>query len=227
MKKKSEIINNIQSNAKLFWEWALKYYSKEDIINGAIDSPSYPKWNQIEENFEEAFKYLDFNKLTNKTLDNMIFLIAQQWDIGIILNWFNKGEQEIGQLGMTKLQLQKLCQRGLDSDLVDAKSQLAASLYKIENRDLAIELLLKYYNEKDEYIRRCALQSLNKLNYEQINLLLRKSWNINEEYERMLCLQIWNEIDEELFIHYCNIAEKDEREDIRNYALKLRMKQKN
>lgn len=222
MEKPKDIISELQKNVNLFWEWSLKFNSREEILNGENDSPSYPKWNQIEENLESIFKNINFDELTNKTLDNIIFLIAQQWDIGIILNWFNKGDERIGQLGMTKFQLKKLSQRGLNSDLADAKAQFAISLYKIENRNEAIELLLKYYNENNEYIRRCSLQSLNKLNYEQLNLLLDKSWKMNEENERILCLQIWSETDKKLFTHYCKIAEKDEREYLRNYASKLR-----
>ncbi|AFM03365.1 hypothetical protein Fleli_0911 [Bernardetia litoralis DSM 6794] len=225
MENRKQIENKIQKNVEEFWKWAFKSSSKEEILNGEIDSPSFPNWQKIENNLEEAFRNLNFDELGNKTLDNIIFIIAQQWDIGIILNWFNKGGEEIGQLGMTELQLQRICERGVTTNLIDAKSQLAASLYKIENKEKAKELLLSYYKDEDEYIRRMSLNSLHKLGYQNINDLLLNSWDKNEEYERMICLQIWSEINEKEFIKYCEIAEKDERKYLREFAIKIKKEQ--
>jgi len=101
-----QIEYKIKRHVEDFWNWALNSNSKEQILNGQIDSPSFPYWNEIEHDLEEAFQNLDFTKIENKTLDNIIFIIAQQWDIGIILNWFDKGNEEIGQVGMTEFQLQ-------------------------------------------------------------------------------------------------------------------------
>jgi len=104
----------------------------------------------------------------------------------------------------------------------DAKSQLAASLYKIVDKEKAKKILLEYYNDKDEYVRRMSLKSLHKLNFKEINKLLLNSWNNNEEYERMLCLEIWKDISEKEFIEHCEIAEKDEREYLRGYAIRVK-----
>lgn len=221
MESKKQIVGNIQKDVEEFWKWALKTYSKEQIINGNADSPSFPNWNQIEEHLEIAFKELDFENVEDNNLDNIIFLIAQQWDIGIILNWFNKGKDEIGQIGMTQKQLQILCERGLKSKFPDAKSQLASSLYKIENKQTAIELLLEYYKDNDEYVRRCSLNSLHKLSYKDINPLLLKTWKENDEHGRMSCLHIWNEINEDYFKAYSKDAENDEREYLSRYAQRL------
>ncbi|WP_338793155.1 hypothetical protein [Bernardetia sp. MNP-M8] len=142
------------------------------------------------------------------------------------MNWFNKGGEEIGQIGMTELQLQRICERGLLTNLKAAKSQLAASLYKIENKEKAKKLLLDYYKDDDEYIRRMSLNSLHKLHYENINDLLSNSWDKNEEYERMRCLQIWKETNEEEFIKYCESAEKDKRKYLREFAIKIKKEYK-
>ena len=221
MNDKTYIINELKQNVEDFWKWALKYYSKNQILNGEIDSPSFPKWNQIEENLEAAFKKLDFDTLDHDTLENIIFIIAQQWDIGIILNWFNKGGEEIGQIGMSDKQLQILCEQGLNSKLTDAKSQFAASLYKIENKDLAVNLLLKYHRDTNEYVRRQSLYSLYRLNYHNLNEVLLISWTFDEEYERMSCLNIWKKIDKINFDKFSNIAIQDERKQLRDYVLEL------
>lgn len=223
---KKYIENNVQKDVDEFWEWAFKSsYSKEAVINGEIDSVSFPHWHRIEKNLEEAFKYLNFAELENAMLDNIVFIIAQQWDIGIILNWFNKGGEEIGQIGMTELQLIRICERGLITNLTDAKGQLAASLYKIRNKEKAEELLLNYHKDKNEYVRRMALSSLHKLSYRFINDLLINSWGKNDEYERTLCLQIWKETNTKEFVKYCRIAEKEGTKYLREFALEIKNKQ--
>ncbi|OAV45098.1 hypothetical protein [Lewinella sp. 4G2] len=221
MNIKKQIEYAIQKDIEEFWEWAQKFYSREQIVHGNADSPSFPNWNRVEHNLEKAFNQLEFETLEEKHLDNIIFLIAQQWDIGIILNWFNKGNEEVSQIGMTQKQLQILSNRGLKLKLPDAKSQFAASLYKIDNKSVAIELLLKYYNDEDEYVRRCSLRSLHKLAYNEINPLLLKTWKENSEHGRMMCLQIWSEINEDYFNKYSRVAQKDKREYLSKYAQRL------
>lgn len=171
---------------------------------------------------EYAFKHLNFEVVGDELLDDIIFLIAQQWDMGIILNWFNKGKEEIGQLGMSEYQLRVLSARGINSEWTDARSQFAASLYKIGDQRIAVDLLLKYHEDDDEYVRRLALKSLHKLNYHGLNDLLIISWNFDEEYERRMCLEIWKQTADPLFDKFCALALTDERDALREFAGKLK-----
>ena len=217
-----QLETTIQQHVESFWAWALQSYTKEAVLDGTIDAPSFPHWNAVEDSLEEAFQKLDFRQLGTETLDHLLFLLAQQWDIGIVLNWFNKGGEAIGQLGMTPDQLHILSERGLTSNLSDARGQLAASLYKIEDKTAAITLLLAYCKDEEEYVRRMALSSLHRLHYPDLNALLFRSWEKNEEHERMLCLDIWKTINPEAFLQHCALAEQDEREYLRAFALKAK-----
>lgn len=216
------ILISIQQDVQSFLDWAYVNHTDEQLARGIIDSPGFPYWNRIEEHLEEAFQTLDFETVNDAFKEHLLFLIHHQWDIGHILNWFDKGDGAIGALGMTAAQLEQVGHWGLTSQWVDARAQLAASLYKSNDKNKAVALLLRYHQDEDEYVRRMALQALHRLNYPQLNSLLLQSWSFDETYERMLCLQIWKASFPAFFTYYCLLAEADDRTTLRDYALSLK-----
>jgi len=149
-------------------EWLIKNYSQEKIDN-------------------------EFEKLTENELKSVAYLLARQWDVGIIFPYF---KEEISQVGMTEKQLLILAKYGLKSKEWSFKQQCAASIYKVKNnRDKAILIAMEYYKSNDNDIRRHALNSLYKLKYDNINQLLSYSWKQNYEFEMILCLYVWKEIE--------------------------------
>jgi len=216
---KKEIIEQINHHVIQFKNWLKENYSQEKIDKELYDDTGYPNWNNVEETFEIAFKKLNFEELIEEELKAIGFLIARQWDVGIIFPYFNK---EISLLGMTEKQLLILAEYGINSREWSLRQQCAASIQKAKNfRNEAIEIALKYYNDKDDDIRRHALSSLYKLEYKKINHLLDKSWNFDNEDERMLCLEIWRKEDKEKFNIRIKEVEQDEREYIKNYVSKF------
>ena len=57
-------------------------------------------------------------------------------------------------------------------------------------RDAAIAVLERFYESSDEHTKRMALLSLGALDYPQIAVLLRRSWEIPDEHHRMACLAV-------------------------------------
>jgi len=222
--EKQEILINIEKHVVDFRIWVENNFTSDQINNEYADYAGYPLWNEIEEDLEKLFTSVkDLNCLQTEILDKIIFFIARQWDIGIILNWFNKGGEDISGVAMTQEQLIVLAERGILSKYWDARYQFSASLFKVDDslKDKAITLLLKYHKDNTEDVRSHALRSLNRFSYSKINDLLIESWDYGEEFERIECLKIWRERDKDLFNQYFKVAKNDNRETIVEYVNQL------
>lgn len=213
MKNHNQILEKINQHVFLFKNWLKDHYSENQIEEENYDDTGYPNWDKIEDTFEFVFKEIDFSVLTTKELENISFLLARQWDVGVIFPYFR---EEISQIGMTEEQLLILANFGINSKEWSFRQQCAASIYKAKNYKVeATSIALKYYKEENAGIRSQALNSLHKLNYFEINKLLLESWKHNDELERIYCLYIWKEIDEKIFKYYIEEAKKDTRKTIR------------
>jgi HEAT repeat protein len=213
---KYNITKALAFHVKEFKTWLDNNYSQEDIACEKYEAAAYPKWNEIEKIFESAFLELDFSTLKTEVLEDISFLIAMQWDIGIIFPYF---KEEISQIGMTEEQLLILAEFGLKYSEWSFRQQCAASLGKVKkNTPKAIEIASKYFEEHDADIRRHALNSLYKLGDKNIHHLLKKAWSFDDEMEKMLCLQIWQEIDKTEFNARLSEAKKDARKYIKKYV---------
>ena len=192
----SEVIANHVTN---FRNWISEVFTKEQIVNGTIDAAGYPNWNNIEETLEKVFEAENLDDYSSSDLENIVYLIARQWDIGIILNWFDKGDRSISQIGMNGYHLFTLAEVGLRTTEIDARYQFAASLYKLGHSERVVFLLLQYYQDEDPYTRRLALRSLSRINYGGIVDKVKEVWENGDEWDRMMCLSIAKNHDEELF----------------------------
>lgn len=105
------IIKQIKRHVTEFKMWLKANYTKEAIAQEWYDDIGYPKWNEIEDTFELAFKELQFENLIKEELDNISFLFVRQWKVRIIFHYF---KAEISLLGMTEEQLLILCTHGLE-----------------------------------------------------------------------------------------------------------------
>jgi hypothetical protein len=221
-----EEVRQIREELKLavehFNEWVNANHSSVQIKEGNVDDCGYPEWQKFEDLCEQIFTGSSFNELEISDKKRIIFIIGRQWDLGSILNWFNKGTEEIGQLGMTKEQLFELSKIAVKEDDSDAKGQFAASLFKVGNSPDVVELLLKFHADQDEYVRRQALGSLQKVGYSKIGNLIIESWKHNEEFERMMCLNMMADLNHDKFETCLEEALSDKREHLRERAIELK-----
>lgn len=217
-------VHDIKMHAVDFNRWLENNFTSDQIINEYADYAGYPSWNDIEHDIEKLFTSVkDLNLLRTESLDMIIFFIARQWNIGIILNWFNKGGEDISGIGMTQEQLIILAGRGVLSKYYDARYQFSASLFKVDDslKDKAISLLLKYHNDDVRDVRINALISLYRLSYSKMDNLLVKSWNYGRESEQITCLEIWRERGSNLFDQYLELVKGDKREALIEYVEQL------
>lgn len=205
-----------------FKEWVNANHSDLQIEEGNVDDCGYPEWHKLEDLCERIFTGLIFSELETLDKERIIFIIGRQWDLGRVLNWFNKGTEEIGHLGMTKEQLFELSKIAVTGDDSDAKGQLAASLFKAGDTQGLIEVLLKFHADSDEYVRRQALSSLEKIGYTRIGDLIIESWKYNQEFERIMCLNLMADSNHEKFETCLKEALLDEREYLKKRAVELK-----
>lgn len=166
---RQEIINRLEIHVDQFKDWLKKNYSQERIDEKLYDDAGYPNWVEVEETFEIAFKELKFEELNLYELEAIGFLIARQWNVGIIFPYF---KEEISQVGMTEMQLLILSAHGINSKEWSLRQQCAASIWKAKNnRNEAIKIALQYYKDQDVDVRRHALNSLHKIKYNRIDEL--------------------------------------------------------
>lgn len=205
-----------------FKKWISQNFSVKQITEGTIDDAGYPEWNEVEDLLQRIFGEIDIKNLNDLHVRDIIYMIARNWDIGIILNWLSE-DSKFSQIGMKEEQFLIIAEQGVNSPEWDARYQIAGLLYRVSsiNKAKAIELSLKYYEDKAEFVRRKALSSLFKLGYSKMHDLLEKSWLNNEEYERMLCLDLWREISTEKYNLYLNESLTDGKAALREYAESL------
>jgi hypothetical protein len=223
MKIKTKLFKQLSTHIKKYKKWVAFTFSYDDIINGNYDAAGYPDWAEIERYLQEFFGEVDFKELKDSQLDEIIYLIGRNWDIGTIINWLRKGP-EISQIGMTEEQFFVIAKKALHSSDWDARYQIAGVLYRVseENNEQAIELLLKYHEDHEEYVRRMALKSLHMLKYSGLHGLIEKSWRYDEVYEREYCLVLLKEIKSGQYDAYLSEALSDKRDDLRKSAELLR-----
>ncbi|MCJ8288988.1 MAG: HEAT repeat domain-containing protein [Crocinitomicaceae bacterium] len=217
-----QIKEQLKFSVEHFKEWVNANHSDLQIKEGNIDDCGYPEWQKLEDLCEEIFTSLIFKGLETPDKKRIVFIIGRQWDLGRILNWFNKGTEEIGQLGMTKEQLFELSNVAVTEDDIDAKGQFAASLFKVGDTPEVVELLLKFHADQDEYVRRQALSSLDKIGYSKIGELIVQSWKNDQEFEKIMCLNLMKDLNHEKFEVCLDEALSDEREYLRKRAVELK-----
>jgi hypothetical protein len=219
MEQDVELFDLLSVHVKKFKKWIVINFTPEQIAQGQIDDAGYPRWDEIENLLMKIFKEIKFDNVNESNIDIIIYLIARNWDLGTILSWLTDGH-EFSQLGMTEEQFLVIAKRGANSSEFDARYQIASMLSRVSsiNKEIAIELALKYYEDEYEFVRRKALTSLFKLDYLNIHELIIKSWLNDEEYERMLCLYLLREMKSKKYNDFLVESLSDERVALKEYA---------
>jgi DNA polymerase III delta prime subunit len=223
MERKSDLIKQLSAHVEKYQQWVAATFTHEQIVNGDYDAAGYPEWDEIERHLQEFFATIDFHELNDSQLDEIIYLIARNWDLGTIINWLYD-DPALSQIGMTEEQFLVISKKTLHSSDWDARYQIAGVLYRVseENKEQAIELLLKYHQDHEDYVRRMALKSLFMLNYSDLQDLIEKSWRYDEVHERMYCLALLKKMKSDQYEAYLSGALSDQRAYLREYAESLR-----
>lgn len=216
-----------------FRKWLSENYMQQNIEALLFEDTGYPEWYEVEDFYSDLL-----NKDLIKTLDeadkeNLLYLMARNWDCGRMLAWLSTGEQlsNLGHLEKNDfINLSITLSKIHTDEYNDAKSQFASLFKRIGPLTPEIEeILLVFYNDKNEYTKRLALITLGSLGYSDIEKLIKVSWKtVNDEYHKMGCLYVIYETlkDEELLNHYLSLAQNESGEYLKNYISEI-SKQKN
>lgn len=177
-----------------FERWAGANFSPAQVRSGEYDEAGYPEWQPIEDLFVRHVDDGSLSALGEEDLRDLLFLIARAWDAGRIIAWLSSGTRfsNIAELSEHDTLFLAEASLGLAGSEYDgARQQLAKVLGRAKvARAAATALLEKLYESSDEYTKRMALMSLAALDYPNIVVLLRRSWEIPDEYQRMACLEV-------------------------------------
>jgi hypothetical protein len=212
-----------------FKNWWTDNYSQHEIDELRTDDPGYPEWNDIENYFEYLLKNDLIKTLDKEDQINLLWLIARNWDIGRMIGWLYE-RNPLSNLGVLDevdfLSLAKTLIKQSNPQFNDAKSQFASSFKKLKVLKPEIEeLLLDYFNDKDEYTKRISLYSLAKLGYSDLMNLIENSWNeIDEEHYKIGCLQLIDTYikDKNIMRKYLTSAETIEGEYLKKCVEELK-----
>lgn len=119
-----------------------------------------------------------------------------------------------------------LAERAITSPEWDAKWQIAAKLGRLSSTSPQAEkLLLRFAEDDDEYVRRCALLALADIGSLHVTDLVEAAWNTRvewDEYPRMAVLYALWKINAPQLNHYLTLAEADGRPSLIEYAARIR-----
>lgn len=166
------------------------------------------KWTDIYTEFIKTIEKTDVYNVENiDYLYDMIYIIARD----------NECENIIDELTQYKSWFEILSKYSLNTDEYNAKWQFAHYLgqyvEKHGNNEYAKELILKFLEDENEYVKRRALLILHKILPEKIEYYSEKFWNNNfdeeiNQYQKMAVLSALYNIKSKKLKYYLNEIEK-------------------
>ena len=167
-------------------------------------------------NAEDGCCYSEWLNLCKMILSFLTISINEDWssqqvdDILYVIGWDNECEYLIDNIEENSDVLIKLADLALNSAENDAKWQLADRLGNLSNEP-AESLLLKFVNDKDEYVRRRSLIALGRMNSLHAEAVAEKSWKTGGEYQRIAALWVLKDISSNKLPIYFQNAMEDGR----------------
>lgn len=209
---------NLMSFASLkekYIAWARAEVGAEKTASLDFDECGYPNsgWSEIEAEFKDHISAQSFSKLGAADLDGLLYLIARSWDLGRMIAWHGQLGilSNLGPLSKTDaLVLAEAAEKAKGREYDDAKYQFAAILPNVSISDPRVhDVLLRFFESGDMYVRRTALTSLAKIAHPRTRELIEILWNTGDEFARITCLSvIEHELgDDTLLDKYIALAE--------------------
>ncbi len=173
----------------------------------------YNGWEELNEAFIAFVSSTSCADWDAETSEMVLYAIARD----------NEIEWLIEHLAQNPGNLLCLAERALESDMWEAKWQIAVALGDLKSRRTEAEsLLLRFAHDEDEYVSRRALLALSDLNSSHVEDLVASAWDTGEEYQRIAVLCALHQVGSPLLKVYAKLAEADGRESLAKYATYIR-----
>jgi hypothetical protein len=197
-----------------FDQWAQSQYSiPQDAIGGEWEC-AYSAWDSIYNSFEAFLGKTHPEQWTDQDKDRILYIIARDNEIGRLV----ASLPEHGLIVLTKY--------AIENGHRDDKWQLATQLYRIADKNTAAALLEPLVNDEEEYVSRRAFAELPKINTNRVEYYAQLFWSRNkygdmDEYQKMTVLYVLKEVNSNMLAQYLDLARKDGRQYLLNYAMEL------
>lgn len=189
-----------------FWEWS-KFQKHEYEWE-----TEYDNWAIINTIFAELVETTEHSHWSRKTINNLLYSIARDHECTILIN----------KLCEKPISFLFLAQEGLFYADIDVRWQLAHYLTKIhESYSEAEELIYKFSDDSDEYVRRRALLALGYIKSKYAEEKALMAWNTNLEYQRIAALEVLYQIKSKKLEHYLKLARNSDFKYLRFNAERI------
>ncbi|MDI4647907.1 HEAT repeat domain-containing protein [Cohnella hashimotonis] len=164
-----------------FWHWSKSV--KQDLEW----ETNYPHWTILNTIFNSIIETTDPNKWDRRTINNLLYILGRD----------NECELLIQKLSEFPASFIFLSEEGIHYPDRDAKWQLAHYLTKCTSTHFseAEQLLIKYYEDENEYVKRHALLALGIIKSNYAEKCALNSWSTGIKYQRIAALQVLKQLD--------------------------------
>lgn len=203
-----------------FDKWAQSQFDEPlDEVAGEWEC-NYENWNEIYLAFEKLMTHTHPNGLTDKQKDRLLYIIARDNETEYLSSILNDDF------------LLLLTEHSIIDGKKNDKWQLAIQLYRLVDRQKALQLLENFVDDDDEYVNRRALMELARVNSDKVEFYAQKFWNKNkygemEEYQKMAVLQSLSLINSKIIDSYINLALQSGQKNLTEFAKKLQSERNN
>ncbi len=167
---------------------------------------NYPNWFRIYSLIEKLLVIMRYNTLTKLDKDNLLYLLSRDNELEQIAMYISEYPNIII----------PLAKDGLNYKEYEARWQLAHYIWKYgANYPETEKILLLYYQDSNEYVKRRSLLSLGYMNSKYAEQLALESWKSGLEYQKIAALYTLDEINSNKLKDFIIKAEKDEFESVR------------
>jgi hypothetical protein len=183
-----------------FGEWEIEY--------GSWD------WIQINTLFDDFITISKPQIWTKTEKEKLLYIIARDNDSGCLVSYLDEQSLFV------------LASHSITNGSRNNKWQLVVNLHKLTDKNLALSLLEKFVKDEDEYVTRCALLELAKLQSDNIEKLCEVVWNNNkhgemEEYQKIAVLHSLKIANSDKLSKYIEMAKTDGRKYLVENAIEL------
>ena len=182
-----------------FDQWAKAQFNiPQDEIGGEWEC-NYDNWTGIYQAFEKFLAITSAESLTQNQKERILYIIARDNDAGYLAGILNEPF------------LIELTEQAINNGSRDNKWQLAIQLYKLSDRQKALDFLEQLVNDNEEYVTRRALMELAKLKSEKVEFYAEKFWHKDkygkmEEYQKIAVLHALKTVNSKYLHQYIELA---------------------
>ncbi|MEC0174587.1 HEAT repeat domain-containing protein [Paenibacillus favisporus] len=175
-----DIYQKLDEIVDTFWQWS------KTIKHVFEWETRYQNWELLNTLFDKLIDTTTCYDWDQKTINNLLFIIGRD----------NECELLVSKLAEIPEYLLFLGQEGLSYPDADTKWQLAHYLSNIASIQLeAEEIILKYYEDQNEYVKRRALLALGIIKSRHAEQCALESWKTGMKYQKLAALEVLKQIN--------------------------------